>query len=112
MLVLSKTEGGGQRSCIIVHCENAQPEKQSSHTTTHELSAREGVSQSLNQTCLDIQGSDKKTQQAIYFSHQSSDLSCLVQTTVYSTVSFNLTYVKMMMAGGSSIDTSPKIGGG
>jgi hypothetical protein len=78
---------------MIVHCENAQPAKLFSHTTTHELSAREGVSQSLNQTCLDIQGSDKKTQQVIYFFHEFSDLSCFVHTTVYRTVSLDLTYV-------------------
>ncbi len=95
-----------------MHCENAQPAKHSSHTTTHELSASEGISQSLNETCPDIQGSDKNTQQVTYFFHEFSDLSCFVHTTVYRTVSLDLTYVMMMMAGGSSIDTSPKIGGG
>jgi hypothetical protein len=113
LLVLSKTEGERQWPCIIVHCQNAQPAKQSSHTTTHELSARVSVSQSLNKD-VQISKDPTKRPNSLY----TFSMSFLISRASYIQLSMQQflwilhMWMMMMMAGGSSIDTSPKIGGG
>jgi hypothetical protein len=121
LLVLSKTEGGGQ--CIIVHCENAQPAKQYSYTPTHELSARVSVSQSLNK---DVQISKDPTKRPnrlytlsmSFLIYRVLSMSFLIYHVLYIQLCIEQflwtlhIWMMMMMAGGSSIDTSPKIGGG